>query len=1021
LQSQIDSLNALIKQLIDLLTSKGVNVSSLSSALGGSTGTSTSTQYPCTNSSNCPPPTAINTNGSRATYLDTNLVDVFKSNPGTGLAYPVEPQVTDVFNKANPGPTSKSMAYATDPKTGNLITNTSSADCWKGTTDLYTTCDQFSRFSKDDYQEVWVYGTVGRPWVSSFWGPQCDNANIKIEKTLNIPAGIALDNRCQADSVSGRKIVLGTMSGSPSTSGIFKNEFKVTTTKSDGTSTTGLTRVYFKIIDHGIMDVKLYPTEGNNTDTAVDTVTLASRLSVSVEQTKNITTWTDIDFWAVPGKQDVNKNPEYFTNRIQIGRYTVDEGYQGCNASTAGGVGAYKFGCARWNWLVGSTLSNNLVAGDYTIYATTHLPYVDSNGSYTARLYGNCQIGFTNTNGQGTSCNGFAWGGTHLKIDSALPGAVLPNSPTNSSGTSSVASFSQLTIKAKRTIYKADGSTSVTESSIGESGTSNSSSTGCVAGNDSGGVTCAGPITSSELKAGEKFDYEWQILVPNTKYIDARYATSSTNCNIADVVNSGGYWQGGEGKFCGDGSPIGGTVVRKGTPVPFTGTVNSSIVARGAVISTYLAPTDTQASFVRKCTADLFGLGGFDYNPSQGFINSAQGGYNSSTAKFSSKVLSPDCAAALRGVSIDQTVNVYVALNGGGSTYAGYRMGGLNFVNSCVGVLDSYLCPQSYQPISNSEAWFNRPGICNIPNTADIASRLGLGVGNYNTEIANNTNGTSATQVLKENGRDIDKGLLAQFTPYSGTSLSAGWAFDKAELTLSGAGYSKTFNLGNSQNPKWLKNVGETITSAQGEGAGKSVACYYSSLNCGPKQYVSSPEFTGLNPASSYTLTARFTCDGSNPNGGKNYREGSVFVVTSSLNVGVSYPSFSGSSSTTTEDNYFSAPSTASSCYMPRDFASKLNYSCQKNGTTATATYTLPSSWKFSSLAFFGDSDLGKLRSGCAGGTGHCAFEDWNAGAKLMQTITAGVTSSAPYYSRMIFYCDADPSIKYAAAEAQCY
>jgi hypothetical protein len=260
-------------------------------------------------------------------------------------------------------------------------------------------------------------------------------------------------------------------------------------------------------------------------------------------------------------------------------------------------------------------------------------------------------------------------------------------------------------------------------------------------------------------------------------------------------------------------------------------------------------------------------------------------------------------------------------------------MGGLSFANSCVGVLDSYLCPQSYQPISNSEAWFNRPGTCNIPNTADIANRLGLGVGNYNTEIVNDT---SAAQMLKDNGRDIDKSLLAQFTPYSGTGLSAGWAFDKFELTLSGSGYSKTFDLGSSQNPKWLKSLSSVISGDQGEGAGKSVACYFSSLNCGSKTFVSSPEFTGLQPASAYTLTAKFTCNGSNPNGGTNYREGSVHAVTSSLNVGSSGSSSTGGSSSGSSssmaDNVFSSIN----CYVPTTYKTDLNLSCKKTSASSS-------------------------------------------------------------------------------------
>jgi hypothetical protein len=265
-----------------------------------------------------------------------------------------------------------------------------------------------------------------------------------------LPPGISYKDGCTEDDGGGGKIILGFLGNSPSQSGIYKSDFKVTKTNSDGSKKVYNTRVYFKVIDRGSMDLGFWKTDGSNAST--NSAALGSRLAITVEQIKNITTWTDIDFWAVPGAQDTSKNPEYFTNRVLLGRYTVDEGWQGCNNSTAGGSDPYKFGCSRWGWVVGDTQSQNLTPGTYTIYAATHLPYIDNDGSYLARLYGNCEIGFTNTNGQGTSCNGFAWGGKVLTITQAASGEGLPDQPAYNPNTANVASFSMFTINAKSTV-----------------------------------------------------------------------------------------------------------------------------------------------------------------------------------------------------------------------------------------------------------------------------------------------------------------------------------------------------------------------------------------------------------------------------------------------------------------------------------------------------------------------------------------------------------------------------------------
>jgi hypothetical protein len=145
-----------------------------------------------------------------------------------------------------------------DPTTGTLVLNTKSSPCWTGSTNVYTTCDQTQKFKNGDYQEVWVYSTVGRKFISSFYGPKCDDASVKIEPFLNLPPGISYSNGCESDSTVGAKIVLGKLNGSPSTAGIYKNEFKVTKTTNNNTKSY-LTRIYFVVRPVGKIEVTITP------------------------------------------------------------------------------------------------------------------------------------------------------------------------------------------------------------------------------------------------------------------------------------------------------------------------------------------------------------------------------------------------------------------------------------------------------------------------------------------------------------------------------------------------------------------------------------------------------------------------------------------------------------------------------------------------------------------------------------------------------------------------------------------
>ncbi len=565
------------------------------------------------------------------------FMSVYFANPPEGLARPVEPQV----------------GYENPHSQGWFAGNDPGANQYGSTMSYSQLTATSSPYRNGDYKEVHVYLTTGRKTVSSFYSVQadCTDPDLKKDFKLNLPAGVTYSGGCQQNVGSGRNNIFGILGGSPTQSGDFVSELR-TTYKGQN----ALTKVFMHVIDHGSMQVSLKTTDGSNTVT--NTASLGSRVAINVNQASNITTWNDIDFWAVPGSQSTSANPENFSNRIQLGRFTIDEGHQPCNNSTQGGGDAYAYGCARYVWLVGDSLGTNLAPGTYTIYAATHLPAIDKTGQYIARLYGNCQLGYRDAL-RGNGCNGFAWGGAPLTITAAEDGATLP---TNGSGPSQVASYSMLRLTADTVI---NGQTS--HSSIGQGGEDNGRVPGCTGGTDAGGVVCPGPNVNTAVKPGQSMDFSWKIETQNNcpnVYIHAGDPIPNTDCQVADIVS--------------------GTVIRPARMVPYGGAIQSSIYVTGPTI-TNLDPLSQQNIQLRRCTSGIV-PGGFDTNPSQGYINGPTG-----TARIT---IPADCAGVLNGVTIVQEVNVYMSLNGGGSTYSTYMMGGMQFGNlSLNGINDADLSP----------------------------------------------------------------------------------------------------------------------------------------------------------------------------------------------------------------------------------------------------------------------------------------------------------------------------------------
>lgn len=573
-----------------------------------------------------------------------------------------------------------------------------------------------SPYKNHDYKEIWLYATAGRKFYANIYYPasSCADASVIVNKNLNLPPGLAMGN-CHNEPLTGfvtadgkpSHINISLLSGTipqGAAAGVYLLEYN--TSQPTNSSLGTKTRIY--IIVQGskkFVDTKM--TDPATSGKPISNATLGSRAGIYWNQSNSFnmgTIWDDLDLWIAPGDQS-GSFPEDATGKMFIGTFKSGDAngiHQICNSSTSGGSDPLQYGCGLYNWLVGSTQGQNIAqSGTYTIFVTPHIPYADSSGKAFAYLYGNCGGLRADSAYPGhqlpniSGCTGYTWGATTLTIDPAANGTVLP---TQTAGVP-VASFSQLDIWAKATV----NGTVISEQSIGPHGTSNGQITSCSGGNDAGGVICVGPVASvMNVKPGDRMHYEWKIRL---------YDPTGTTGKTPDAQ---GY-------------------------VPAGNSISSVIFVAGNTNFNFNKASDMQR--LRYCTSGIVS-GGFDYGESQGYINNAIGSADISIPSECTDVMG-------KGINVVQQVRVNVTLNGGGSTWGGYNMGGVDIgpLSSGIGIVDCNLNNTCVSQITNPNSLPNGftgadPAVCYVPTADQLSSQLGLQCESVNAENTFSANST---------------------------------------------------------------------------------------------------------------------------------------------------------------------------------------------------------------------------------------------------------------------------------------
>jgi hypothetical protein len=487
-----------------------------------------------------------------------------------------------------------------------------------------------SPYKNGDFRDIHLLGTQNNKFTTNISYPNygslsCGSTMLKIERNMSLPPGLSYNVNCRPAENNSSAIIDGTISGTATTPGIYTSVIKTTITTDKG-SWVGTTKIVIEIRKMGTMKVDVTKATDGRTSTDAD-IHSGDRVVISWNQSPNATIWNDIDIWAV--QNNSSAFPWDATNKMLIATVQGDEGHQVCNNSTSGGSDPYMYGCGSYNWIAGTALGRTLPVGNdgttYTIYVTPHFPAVDKTGQYLARLYGNCELGYA-------TCVNYAWGSKGVTIKPAT-GTTSGSAGTTSSG-AQVASFSQLDLYGKLTV---NGVVKM-EQSIGPHGTSNGQVPACAGGNSSGGVLCVGPAAGVNVKPGDRVKYEWKIRL---------YDPNKTLPNATRDPQDPNY-------------VLGGSAVSSTIFVAGNNNFNDPDMYN---------PNSATQKRLRYCTSGIV-TGGFDFTESQGYMNSQIGSY-----EFT---IPSDCTDLVgKNIGIVQQARVYVDLNGGGSTWAGYNMGGV--------------------------------------------------------------------------------------------------------------------------------------------------------------------------------------------------------------------------------------------------------------------------------------------------------------------------------------------------------
>jgi hypothetical protein len=419
---------------------------------------------------------------------------------------------------------------------------------------------------ENGFREIWVYGTVGRKFITSVgynsFGNLCTSGVIAFTRNLQLPPGLVYNQKCQTTGNPLQNID-GSITGAPSSAGIYLAEF-ISKRTVGGKTIEGKTRIRFIIMGSNQFSVQA---SDATTGQALTSLPIGSRSRINWNQTAGrtgVTYFDEIDIWIAPASGNLGKHPDFVSNKQLIATYAGS--YSGCNNSGRGGNDPWEYGCGTFNWLTGNTLGPNLAAGDYIIYVTPWLPVSDldraGTGGVRGLLYGTCgEIPDPLNPGQTitqTNCTGFSWGsarvtltGSGSNLSSANPGAFLDLADIKGG-------ISYVRKNSNGQILK--------QGEVGIGRGSNTDTAGCD-GNWTGGVDCGITINANP---GEKLQLGWSA--KNSQGQPAGHAWDS------QVFVSGPYDQGNE------------AVVRQ----------------------------------VKDCTS-VIEPGGYGPNPSQGFMNSSAG------------------------------------------------------------------------------------------------------------------------------------------------------------------------------------------------------------------------------------------------------------------------------------------------------------------------------------------------------------------------------------------------------------
>ncbi len=375
-----------------------------------------------------------------------------------------------------------------------------------------------ARPDTNNLREIWVYATVGRPFVAGVAFVKngtsgCSDPNLTIQESPQLPPGLVYQKTCVNASDTALITVHGTISGSPTAHGVYNSIYKTTRKLSNGSTVEATTRIRYLVMRSNNIAVTTSNYYQPNGSTASGPV-LGGRAFINWNQSASFnkgTIYDDLDIWIAPAAGNASKHPDYATGKQLIATVASNNG--DCNNSTRGGADPLQYGCGGYNWVVGNTLGPNLTPGEYIIYVTPWLPIIDRNSLTLGGLYGQCG-GLNDPLNPGrhitdTDCSGYSWGSTRITIGATPSGQTSLVNPAAPQGFGDAA-FLRGGIKYKR--VNASGQT-VKQGEVTPGIGSSSDQRGC-GGNWTGGVDCGITISPN---SDESLELEWSAVDTNGK------------------------------------------------------------------------------------------------------------------------------------------------------------------------------------------------------------------------------------------------------------------------------------------------------------------------------------------------------------------------------------------------------------------------------------------------------------------------------------------------------------------------